>query len=87
MAEIIGVVGPHFRRDADLAAEEGGAQFRNKFLARVAGIAEFLRPKSRSSRCFVPLQCVAHEGPSRSSSRGRVKASNGGIWITSRAGA
>jgi hypothetical protein len=42
MADVVGLVFADFRRDADIGAEEGGAQLRDKFLAGIACIAEFL---------------------------------------------
>jgi hypothetical protein len=45
MPEIGGVVFPDLRCDSKVGAKESGSQFRNKFLAGVSSVSEFLPAK------------------------------------------
>ena len=53
VAEIGGVVLADVGSDAEIGAEEGGTQFRNKFLAGIAFIAETLAAEVTGEPCFM----------------------------------
>ena len=66
MTDIVGMVFPDLRRDAEVGAKEGGAQFCNQLLAGIARIAETLAAEITIETC-----CVA--------SRMREFMQNGGV--------
>jgi hypothetical protein len=51
VAQIRGVIVPHFRRDAQFRAKECGSEFGNQFLSGLSVIAESLRAE-------IPIQPV-----------------------------
>ena len=53
VAEIGRVVLADVGRDAEIGAEEGGTEFRNKFLAGIAFVAEALAAKVTGEPCFM----------------------------------
>ena len=54
VADVVGMIFPDLRSDAEVGAKEGGAQFCDELLAGIARVAETLAAEITIETCCVP---------------------------------